>query len=206
MYFESYAFANIFPKDFSAWDNYVYVGTISWKFSEKVGMKPNIIPKIMSSINSLEVDVIGFLYSRFNGSLVSITNVHHPKFSQIWILLMESFGDRFTTEQVKECCLEIFFANYWIGKVKLVKQLSIFHKEVQDRMDFLPSIQQDLWSDAKYISCGSNMKQTPLQDIFNRSYYTYHPFILERISPFYFAALNASIVNAKTIINKYNLE
>ena len=203
IYLENHAITNIFPGYFSDWDQYEFVGTLSWKFFEKTHIKPALIPKIMASVNAQEIDAIGFFYVGFNMTLFELTDPHHPKFSQIWTELLHSFGNRFTTEQITKCCKQSFFSNYWIAKTSLVKELCLFHKEIYDLMQTLPSIQDDLWSDSKYISCGSNMKGTPIQEIFNRSYYTYHPFILERLAPFYFEARNARIGQAKLLLQNF---
>ena len=55
-------------------------------------------------------------------------------------------------------------------------------------METLPTIQKDLWSDANYWR---NNELT--MNIFNKPYYAYHPFVLERLTPFFFNVSNANI-------------
>ena len=200
IYFESYAIANIFPKDFVEWDKYQYVGTFSWKFHEKLSFKLKDIPRLMDYLHKNNIDVVGFFYPEFrynNLTMMQQADLPHPKFSAVWKPLMESFGDRFTTEQIVGCCANEFYANYFVAKINMVQQLCNFTKEIHRRLDTIPAIQNDLWSDSTYYSCGSD--DTQLRSIFNRTYYTYHPFVLERITPFYFNSINASSKRAQNI-------
>ncbi len=160
----------------------------------------------MGSVQKKSINAVGFFYPLFNKnyrSLIKDADLVHPKFSAVWKPLMESFGDRFTTQQIMDCCENEFYANYFVAKVDLVKQLCKFTKDVHKRLDTLLSIQENLWSDSTYITCGSD--DTQLKSIFNRTYYTYHPFILERVTPFFFDAINASVQRAQRIAQSLKL-
>ena len=190
--------SHILPKYFHEWKNYDYVGSIAWKFREKqlhfngvdMFIYPDYFTELMLRIDAKNVDLISFIHQRPH-TLIEQAKICHPKFQLMWQPLLASFG--FTDHQILKCSTEPFYANYWIAKTAMVKQFSQFVGDVQLRMTTLQSIQNILWSDSTYKTTGNLSVDTNLKSIFNRSYYTYHPFILERLAPFFFQC----VINAK---------
>ena len=131
-------------------------------------------------------DVVGLIGGRRN--MVDLGNAFHPRFKKIWIPLLKSFGT-FSDDQIEMKSAKPFYSNYFLAKSSLMHELCPFVKAVQDRMTTLRTIQNNLWADPKY---GDTNKEVAIR-IFNRSYYSYHPFIIERLAPFYFYTRNTSV-------------
>lgn len=181
--FESYAFTYIFPRriETDAWHEYEYVGTISWKAPLKFEQL-----FYFGSLNLTDVlagaepgtDVIALVGDSQN--MVTRANGIHPRFKEVWTGLLQAF-ERFSPEEISTEGMTVFYCNYWFAKPEHVVRFIPFMKKAQQMLKTLPSIQAALWSDSDYP------KNTNLTSkIINLDYYPYHPFVLERLAPFFF--------------------
>lgn len=202
VFFETEAFTAHFPslmiKD--KWELYDYIGTISWKahikFTKAFGFGMFNLSDVISSAPD-NVDVIALVGQRdakFDNMLNESTR-NHKRFDEIWIGLLQAFN-RFTPEQISTHGMIPFYCNYWIAKPQYVARFIPFMKEAHGYLTNLSSIQDALWSNPKYIG-----NKHVAKVVFGRKYYAYHPFILERLSPFFFNMENRSIYVYKQFVN-----
>ena len=117
----------------------------------------------------------------------------HKRFNEIWYPLLKSFSHnnipRYKPKEISTSNMTVFFFNYWLTKPRIMLNFAEFMRTVHEQLSNLEGIQDALWSDSGY-----EIKNIPLaQAIFKKDYYTFHPFILKRISPFYFNTKNYSI-------------
>lgn len=202
VFFESVVFIDIIPQRINEWINYDYVGTVSWKafhkFEKVLKVGELSIPDAVSSAPA-GVDVIGLLgWSKnlTNGKPISMltkaNNMHH-RFSDIWSKLLGAMN--YTSQQISTEGMIPFHCNYFLTKPAHMLKFISFIRTATNLMQSLTSIQEDLWSDVHYKNNIDIAKR-----VFGRDSYAYHPFIGERLSPFFFNAQNLSIYIYKTVM------
>lgn len=194
VFFETELFTKHFPTLMVTdnWSNYDYVGTISWKAHLKFTQAFHFgMFNLSDAITSAppDVDVIA-LVGKHDSNFVSMLNEStksHPKFAYIWIQLFSQFPE-FTPEQISTRGMIPFYCNYWLAKPDLVARFIPFMEKAQYLLTNLAPLQEALWSNPKYVG-----NKHVAEAVFGRKYYAYHPFILERLTPFFFNAENRSI-------------
>lgn len=205
VYFESYAFVHSFPalamKD--QWDKYDYVGTLSWKAPLKFKYSFDFGHLSMKSVlqkapNSS--DVIAFVGEKNAHDLLNKTNRLHPRFQEVWSGLLSAFN-RYSDHEISTVGMTPFYCNYWLARPQHVRQLILFLTDAHGFLQNLTTIQEALWSNAGYLS---NKKLS--QAVFGLDYYAYHPFVLERLTPFFFNSKNLNIFVHKKLKAVTNLD
>ncbi len=165
-----------------------YYGVLSWKFSEKAHC--NSMGYIKAMIEDDPAEIYAFnknvrLGIR-TGATKSVwhhaTRMWHPYFSEIGNMLMKKIGLDIDVDKLDT---PIVYYNYWIATPKLIDDFmtSLFIpciEAMEDTGD--QKLQNLLYLDAKY----KNKAETQLSpegclEVFGRPYYTYHPFIAERL-------------------------
>ena len=194
VFFETELFTKHFPTLMvtDKWSEYDYVGTISWKAHIKFtkafnfGMF-NLSDAVTSAPPNVDViALVGQKNPRFD-NMLNESNKNHHKFAFIWTELLSQFP-QFTPEQVSTDGMIPFYCNYWLAKPQHVIRFIPFMERAQHLLTNLTSIQEALWSNPRYVG-----NKHVAKSVFGRKYYAYHPFILERLTPFFFNAEHRSI-------------
>lgn len=191
-FFETFAFTDIFPEliESDRWDTYDYIGTVSWKaplkFAESFKFGPFIMVDILKQTPN-GTDVIALVGQKDPINILESAEEAHPRFGEAWRGLLQAYN-RFTPEQIETTGMEPFYCNYWLAKPRYVKDFISFMQTAHIHMTNLSTIQDALWTNAKYLN---NTKVS--QDVFGLDYYTNHPFVLERLSPFFFGVQKLNI-------------
>lgn len=189
--FENVIFDSILEERKEEWMHLEYVGFLSWKASSKIRIHSNMKTHIGKIVKDVRYDVIG-LYDPFpNKSFIEQACRCHPKFYHIWEPLMTSLGYK-SAYNFKEI-RNVFLANYWIAKPEWLQKYLAFFKKLKMMMSTLESIQMDLWEDSKY-PCKSKALQSHLYSFSGKPYYTYHPFIFERVPAVFFFFEGANVI------------
>lgn len=197
-FFESFAITSMFPDlvERDQWLKYDWVGTVAWKVPVKFlggfSFGPFNISDILASA-PVGTDVIGLAGAKGARSVLANTK-DQRHFWKVWSGLLTAFN-RYTPHQISTAGMKPFYCNYWLARPEHVLKLIGFTKRVQFLLDNLTSIQGALWSKHDYFP---NAKLT--QKVFGLDYYTYHPFILERITPFFFHAEKLNVFIYKSFI------
>ena len=193
VFFETYAFTNIFPDKIIAdeWENYDYVGTVSWKAPLKFMENFRFGKLVMSSIVKRapdDADVIALVGQHLtNYTMLEKASQAHPRFKEVWEGLLGAFN-KYTPEEISTEGMTPMLCNYWLARPQHAIKFIDFMKKAHHLMETLPSIQEPLWSNALYWA---NKNLT--QKIFGLDYYAYHPFVLERLTPFFFNSENLNV-------------
>lgn len=203
VFFETYAFTNMFPdliaKD--RWSEYDYVGTLSWKAPLKFVRSFKFGPLEMDAVLGAAppgADVIALVGQRDTANILNMTNRSHPRFSEVWTGLLEAYGN-YTRAEIATDDMIPFYCNYWLAKPEYVVKFIPFMQKAHRLLSNLTTIQDALWSDAKYVS---NTKVA--QSVFGLDYYAYHPFVLERLTPFFFNVQKLNIFVYKKYKRVFN--
>jgi hypothetical protein len=159
------------------WKEYDYVGTISWKASQKCHMPDlNTLKKNLQIYNP---DIVPFFC--FEANLVEMSRCH-PNFEYLWVKTLSQLG--FSDEDALNPDILPFMSNYWITKPVLMYEYIEFFKKTKQVLDNYKEIQEKLWEDSKYYHHTLSVEKC--LELFNKPYYTHHPFIYERIPCFFF--------------------
>jgi len=151
------------------WKEYDYVGTISWKASQKCDLPDlNILQKNLQIYNP---DI-------FEANLVEMSRCH-PNFEYLWVKTLSQFKSDALNPDILP-----FLSNYWITKPVLMYEYIEFFKKTKQVLDNYKEIQEKLWEDSKYYHHTLSVEKC--LELFNKPYYTHHPFIYERIPCFFF--------------------
>jgi len=148
MYMENWMFSTWFPQNSSAWQNYDYVGTLSWKAWQKIRM-----PSMLGLKNRLFVkdpDVFAFMpnTNRDLPTLIAQANHHHPLFADIWVEWLQQLG--YTATDATDPSVLAFYCNYWIAKPTWLQKYIEFYPRAQKALETHQPMQEKLWSDTTY--------------------------------------------------------
>jgi hypothetical protein len=178
-----------FPENRSKWENYQFVGTLSWKALSKISM-PNF-NKIRMKMQQKQADVFAFYphTMRKPNALLSQALANHPLFKDIWVAWLQQLG--FDETASTNPNMQAFFGNYWMATPAWLSKYIDFYKKAQHVLDSYEPIQEKLWSDSRY---SSSMTVECRKNIFGRPYYPYHCFLCERLPCFFFANEGAYIM------------
>lgn len=194
--FENIMYDSWLIDNYEEWKDLDYIGTISWKASQKIPL-PNI-NKVVDYMYNNNYGISVFYTIPIN--MIERTNYLHPKFKSLWTKILLTAG--FTNEMILETNFIGFYCNYWITTPKLMLEYISFFKDIKKIIDNLEDIQDDIWSDAGFKSTTLISKDRCMR-IFNKPYYPYHPFIYERLPNFFFY-FKTNILITNTISELYS--
>lgn len=162
VYFESQGFRLI-----ENIPDFEYIGIITPSLYRKTKLT---IKQIIEKVN--QEDLIP-LYPGNQDLLTQAIESHGKNFEIIWIWLMKSLN-------IKIRKLKVFYSNLWVLKrSKFIEYINLARKAM-DLLDNAPdNIKILLNSDAKYIT--GKLSAEALLKKTNYKYYTYYPFIMERL-------------------------
>jgi hypothetical protein len=162
-----------------------YIGILTPSITKKTGLKIN---DILEKIEYYDCDIISLYYSGEN-VINQAKKTHGDNFVRLWNWLLTELNIPIEIE------IPSFFSNLWIIKKEYFLEYLIFIKKVKDILDNSPEdIQILLKNDSLY-----NGNITPYNLLIQTgySYYTYYPFILERIICLFVKINNLTIKKLK---------
>lgn len=177
VYLEFSMYTIYLPQLQSEWADADFVGTLSWKAFKKV---------LLDDVNAV-IEAAGenpfvpfFLY---RGNALAQATHAHPLFSRIWVRVLSRLG--YPGHQIMSRTIPLVQCNYWMAKPELMRMYIDFAKKLKQRMD-TPNdsgLRALLYSDSQYRG---QLSKERLTEIFGKPYYTYHPFVCERMPGFFF--------------------
>jgi hypothetical protein len=192
-YFESIIFLYL-DKNRDEWINKKFVGFLTYNSYNKVKLFDiNELAKKYSNY-----DVIPF-NNNFNTPLLISSEYFHPSFINIWeqilLLLKYDYNDILSLK------IPVFYNNYWMAKPEWVLKYIEFYKNVVYIMENNMKIKYLLYQNSNYKG---KLLEYPgiLIKICGRPYYTFHPFIIERIVCFFFWVHKANIYQPRLYKDK----
>jgi hypothetical protein len=169
-----------FEENYDLWKDYDYVGTLSWRFNQKIPIPD--VNKVLRECIIKNIDIYSFYKIR---ELYSINrNINHwvPKnLRHIWISILKKMGyrqDQYLSNQAKQ-----FYCNYWICKRELMMDYCKFCQKVRGTLESSRELDEYINSDYGY---NGKLPKERCMEIFGKPYYTMHPFLFESMPCFYF--------------------
>jgi len=191
MYLESYMYMSVLPRLRREWDHADMVGCIAWSAHTK---QPRIltIPLVCDEALSRGANTAAFLYR--GDPLISTAEKWHPGFRNVWRAVLKKYG--WIDDVVLNDSIPSFYANYWATSSKLMHAYCTFILNVAHDIENNRDLDTLLWADASYSSRGSDVAKLPPSEcmrIWGVPYYTFHPFVFERLACFWLSSFSSKI-------------
>lgn len=173
-------------------DDFDFLGTISYRAPEK-GLTADGVRRRLAVAETTratqKIDVVAFQTPAPRGGLLAVARHYHGDvFVKVWHLVLSRLG--YTDHDILTDDVRPYYCNYWVCSPKFMKRFLTFQKRVFDVMEH-SDISTLLSSDSHYEGKMSTERR---KSVFGHSYYTLHPFVLERLSCFFFQREGASIL------------
>jgi len=147
-----------------------YIGMLTYR----VTSRPQVIMLNIGYILSYsDSDVVTVNYNMGDG--LTKAELFHTGFKNIWLKLMKILLPELSEKDVWNDQIPMFYNNYWYAKPKVILEYREFLKKAVDALEEIPEVYQD-----SGYSVGNTPKDA-LEKITGKPYYTFHPFILERL-------------------------
>jgi hypothetical protein len=180
-YLEGRAYLDTLPARRSEWQTKTYVGTVSWRASQKMRVPAAVaIPEAMHKARGEGADVVALLVLPESGLMQAVGS--HPLFSIVWTPVLQALG-------YPACMASADFpsivGNYWAATPAWMERYCELYGRATRALDALSGqAAVALWSDARYLPETISVERR-LQ-IWGKPYIPYHPFICERLPGFFF--------------------
>lgn len=182
-YMEGAAFLSLLPSLRDEWRDADFVGTLSWRASDKIHIPPNF-ERVLEEVRGS--DVVALLPS--TEKLLPQAVRSHPRFLECWVPLLLRLGVE-PAEAVRDD-VACFFCNYWLATpARMDEWLAWFARAVRV-LDGAPEVQEALWSPSGY---GSRLGPERLRAVYGVDYLPMMPFVAERLAPFFFSHTGAVV-------------
>lgn len=181
-YMEGVAYLGLLEERREEWKDADFVGTLSYRAPEKID-----VPDMEAVCEKhKDADVIGLFV--LCETVWDHASRAHPQFMDVWVPVIKKMGYTFG----EAICARIppFMANFWLAKPEWMSAFMRFYRDAVKTLETLPSVQEALWSDSLYET---HLPVHVLEKVYQRSYMPLHPFIQERLAPFYFWTEHATI-------------
>lgn len=187
-YFESIIFLYL-DKNRDEWINKKFVGFLTYNSYKKVKLFD--IQYLAKKYYNYDVIPFNNVYST---PLLINSEYHHPSFINIWEQILLSLN--YNINDILSLKIPVFYNNYWMANPQWVLKYIEFYKNVVYIMENNMNIKYLLYQNSNYKG---KLLEYPgiLIKICGRPYYTFHPFIIERIVCFFFWVNKAKIYQPK---------
>lgn len=160
-----------------------YYGVLSHKFYKKLKKDSNYIENTILNDED-KADVYSFFGNLNKTNLITQGNNWHPLFVDIYKVIANRLDWGIDLEDNK-ALMQPIYSNHWIASKETFKEFCLdFLIPVTNLMNESKLLRDLCNQDANYISREKINPETCLK-VFNRPYYTYHCFILERLFPIF---------------------
>lgn len=167
-----------------------HFGVWSWKFYDKLFIYHKGKEDFLTNIK-LDADIISFFGHLKNNNTIRQAENFHKNFSKAFKILCGEIGLDYTDKPLNTVQV---LQNHFIASREVWESYLPFLELAIDCLNEQPDLQPIIYQNSGYKGA---IKGERLLEIFERPYYTYHPFILERL-------MTAFIYNhRKTIKAKY---
>lgn len=165
-------FESDFFKNVEIDENCKYIGMITYRVCSRLNV---LMLNIGYILHFCEADVVSVNYSPPWGDNLKNTENIHPGFNYIWKKLMNVLLPELSDDEIFSDKIPIFYNNYWYAKPKVLLEYREFLKKAECELEKIPEV----YNDSEYNS--GNCSKEELEKISGKPYYTFHPFIFERL-------------------------
>lgn len=159
------------------WKDCDFVGTLSWIANKKINVEKlnSVLTNIINNNVALSRNDVVSFYT-IAGEMIKQTERNHPLFAKIWNAVLSDCG--FCHSVVNSDQIPFIACNYWMAEPSVMDRYCAFQKKIKKKVDTTPGIS----SDTGYKGA---IDKNRLLKIFGKPYYTYHPFVYERMIGFF---------------------
>lgn len=165
-------FESEFFKNVEIDENCKYIGMITYRVTERAHV---LMTNIAYILTYSETDVVTVNYSPLGTQPLSEAEFFHPGFKNIWIKLMKKLLPYLSEEEAWSDKIPMFYNNYWYARPKVLLEYREFLKKAEEELEKIPEV----YDNSNYLTGNSTKEQ--LKKITGKPYYTFHPFIYERL-------------------------
>lgn len=182
--FESAAFPRLAELE-PEWQDSRFVGLLPYSIRNKAAVALEKLEAAIEACCRQEGDVLGLVLYRCTGDLVhQAVQWHGADFLRAWHALIENTLGANAAAFACTANVPKFFANAWIARADAMRDYLPFVVRCGRELTTCPELAALVDVDARYRGA---LDAGRLRDIFGRSHYCLHPFIMERLPCFYFA-------------------
>jgi len=188
VYFESAAYATVFPSLSHEWRGLDYVGVATYK-----SLKFLSLEKLKMSLELAmyrPYDVVP-LYGTGEFLLAQAMAGHTEGFQLVWDTLLTTLGHSVASIRSVDC-IEVFLRNTFVISPQWFARLGDFMNKSMQAVEQSAQLRSVLEQDAHY----REGKPAVARRVFHQDFYHWHPFIFERLPVFYLAVSGAAIFSS----------
>jgi hypothetical protein len=160
-----------------------YFGVFSWRFSEKIPLRSQIIFDLMQE-DGYEADVYSFFEGTHSGlgpeghNIWTLGETYHPGLVEAGEILLKRLGMRV---DLRHLTTPVIYQNHFICRSDLYERY--VHELLQPAIRGLSNsndreLQKAISRDAQYVT---NLKPAVSAEVFGRPYFSLEPFLCERL-------------------------
>lgn len=187
VYFESYAYKEVYPQLISEWESMDFVGIVTYRSLKFIPLEK--LKAYLELANTKPYDVVP-LYGTGEYLMDQAIHGHTKMFQSVWDNLLLALNYDLSDIR-KQDETEVFLRNSFIIRPKWLSELMIFMNYAINTVDTNSTLGDILATNAHYQE--SVLRKSVAQRIFHTDYYQWHPFIFERLPPFFLSHRNASV-------------
>ena len=187
--FEHAAYAELLKKK-NEWQSCTFVGTLSWRFEEKIG-----VHVVESKLRNNAYDFVPFFENVERSALNSGTSYHGEIFKEAWNLLLEEAKYDATRNETVEC-----LSSYWACTPRLMMDFCAWHANV---LHFAVKYHFELFASDAFYQTGK-LSKDELMNLWGRPFYPLLPFVFERFNILFFANNKDCIFPSRLVITRDN--
>lgn len=161
------------------WADVDYVGAVSWKAGQKVGLTPEGVRRAAAAAAGRGEDVVA-LYP-FAAPLVEHSSACHPRFREAWVGCLRAMG--YGEADATSAAMPYFVCNYWLARPSWLRSYAGWLERLVGVMRTDEDVQDALWADACYPT---GLPADRLLELYGVPHLPHHAFLVERSPCFYF--------------------
>lgn len=172
---------------YNEWKDADFVGTISWKAHTKTSIRR--ICDMLENPESLQ-EIVPFCCMHLKPHPIYQAKCKHKLFEKVWTGIISKLKSSDSKDIPTHIDFENYFHfpffafNYWMCTPEWMNRYIAFAKITKSIMDSDEEIKKLMFMDATYNA--GRLSKDRLIHIFGVPWYTYHPFVFERLSGFFF--------------------
>ena len=192
-YFESAVF-DYLSTHYDEWVDKEWVGIITYSFHKKSGQQIDILKSIQE--NELSTDVITYNNLRFlkvntqswMTHIEGETYQHGPYLFLTILYTLKRLG--YSEKQIMDKTVPSFFCNWWVAKNNWMQRYIKFVSKCKKIIEGDKQLTEYINENAYYVG---NVSKETLIALTGKPYYTFHPFVFERLPAHFFSIEGARI-------------
>jgi hypothetical protein len=177
IYFEA-AFWPVLLMREHEWADKNYVGFASYSLVRKQSLTTFPMASIIQSAHG--ADVVTF-YKFSDVGMITHAMQYHTHFEEVWLALLSKMG--YAKHDILSVDIPFYPCNCWMAKPEWMKKFLMFAQKAVYIMENDPLVRRLCFQNSNHTS---NLTKKQLIEISGKPYYTYHPFITERLPCFFF--------------------